>query len=360
MALPAALSLSHSAPRQCPRWRTTCTRSASFAPTIAPTCARCWPRSRVAAWCASRATPPSRSRPASPAPRSTATTSWCIRPRAWPRPCAASAARARASSPPIGWDEALDEIVARWKTIIAESGPLALLGYAYSAHQGQINRGLVNGLFHALGTSRLQGGHGVRHLLRDGLGPHRRPGRRRRPRVRRAVRPDHLLGRRPDGGQRALLGQGRGGAQGRRAGDRDRSAPQPHSPAGRLAHPDPHRHRCRPRARHHAYPCARRPVRRELPRDPHARLRSGQGRDPAALRAGAGGRDHRARHRRRRALRGHVRARQGVLHPPRRGYDAARRRRPGHACGGAPAGGDRRLRARRAAARCCSRPRHAS
>jgi anaerobic selenocysteine-containing dehydrogenase len=59
---------------------------------------------------------------------------------------------------PIGWDEALDEIVTRWKSIVAESGPLSLLGYAYSAHQGQMNRGLVNGLFHALGTSRLQGG----------------------------------------------------------------------------------------------------------------------------------------------------------------------------------------------------------
>ncbi|MBO0741231.1 MAG: molybdopterin-dependent oxidoreductase, partial [Hyphomicrobiaceae bacterium] len=59
---------------------------------------------------------------------------------------------------PFGWDEALDEIVARWKAIIAKDGPLALLGYAYSAHQGQLNRGLVNGLFHALGTSRLQAG----------------------------------------------------------------------------------------------------------------------------------------------------------------------------------------------------------
>ena len=58
----------------------------------------------------------------------------------------------------ISWDEALDEITTRWKTIIAESGALALLGYAYSAHQGQMNRGLVNGLFHALGASRLQAG----------------------------------------------------------------------------------------------------------------------------------------------------------------------------------------------------------
>jgi anaerobic selenocysteine-containing dehydrogenase len=59
---------------------------------------------------------------------------------------------------PITWDAALDEITTKWKAIIAESGPLALFGYAYSAHQGQMNRGLVNGLFHALGTSRLQAG----------------------------------------------------------------------------------------------------------------------------------------------------------------------------------------------------------
>ncbi len=59
---------------------------------------------------------------------------------------------------PITWDAALDEITARWKSIIAESGPLALLGYAYSAHQGLMNRGLPNGMFHALGTSRLWGG----------------------------------------------------------------------------------------------------------------------------------------------------------------------------------------------------------
>ncbi|MDP1967418.1 MAG: molybdopterin-dependent oxidoreductase [Reyranella sp.] len=59
---------------------------------------------------------------------------------------------------PITWDEALDEIAANWKAIIKSDGPLAILGYAYSAHQGLMNRGLVNGLFHALGTSRLQAG----------------------------------------------------------------------------------------------------------------------------------------------------------------------------------------------------------
>ncbi|HVC54143.1 MAG TPA: molybdopterin-dependent oxidoreductase [Stellaceae bacterium] len=59
---------------------------------------------------------------------------------------------------PVSWDDALDEIVARWQAIVAESGPLAILGYAYSAHQGQLNRGLVLGLFHALGASRLAAG----------------------------------------------------------------------------------------------------------------------------------------------------------------------------------------------------------
>jgi len=59
---------------------------------------------------------------------------------------------------PITWDAALDEITTRWQAIIAESGPLALLGYAYSAHQGLMNRSLPNGLFHALGTSRMLAG----------------------------------------------------------------------------------------------------------------------------------------------------------------------------------------------------------
>ncbi len=59
---------------------------------------------------------------------------------------------------PVSWDAALDEITARWQAIIAESGPLAILGYAYSAHQGQLNRGLLLGFFHALGASRLAAG----------------------------------------------------------------------------------------------------------------------------------------------------------------------------------------------------------
>ncbi len=59
---------------------------------------------------------------------------------------------------PITWDQALHEITSHWKTVIAESGPLAILGYAYSAHQGLMNRGLTTGMFHALGASRLSAG----------------------------------------------------------------------------------------------------------------------------------------------------------------------------------------------------------
>src|SRR5437763_12440267 len=73
-------------------------------------------------------------------------------------PLRRTGAKGEAKFAPISWDAALDEITGRWKTIIAESGPLALLGYAYSAHQGQLNRGLMLGLFHALGASRLIAG----------------------------------------------------------------------------------------------------------------------------------------------------------------------------------------------------------
>jgi anaerobic selenocysteine-containing dehydrogenase len=59
---------------------------------------------------------------------------------------------------PVTWDAALDEITGRWRAIMAADGPLAILGYNYSAHQGVFNRGLLLGLFHALGTTRLIAG----------------------------------------------------------------------------------------------------------------------------------------------------------------------------------------------------------
>ena len=96
---------------------------------------------------------------------------------------------------PITWDAALDEITSRWQSIIAESGPLALLGYCYSAHQGLMNRGLPNGLFHAMGTSRLWAGTVCDSCMRGRLGRDGRPDRRRRSGIGGRVRPGHLLGR---------------------------------------------------------------------------------------------------------------------------------------------------------------------
>ena len=73
-------------------------------------------------------------------------------------PLRRSGRKGEAAFVPVSWTEALDEIETRWKAIIREDGPLAILGYAYSAHQGLFNRGLLLGFFHALGTSRLRAG----------------------------------------------------------------------------------------------------------------------------------------------------------------------------------------------------------
>lgn len=54
----------------------------------------------------------------------------------------------------IGWDEALSEIAARWKDIVATSGPQAILPYSYLGTQGILN-GLAVGdaFFNKLGAS---------------------------------------------------------------------------------------------------------------------------------------------------------------------------------------------------------------
>ena len=105
-----------------------------------------------------KATRISLSRLASPAARSTATWTSSTRRSACGRRCGDAARKGSGTFQPITWDAALDEITTRWKTLFTESGPLALLGYAYSSHQGLMNRGLPNGLFHALSCSRLLAG----------------------------------------------------------------------------------------------------------------------------------------------------------------------------------------------------------
>src|SRR6476646_1541476 len=56
---------------------------------------------------------------------------------------------------PIGWDEALDEIAHRWRRIIAQWGPEALLPFSYGGTLGIVQVSAGHPLFHALGASRL-------------------------------------------------------------------------------------------------------------------------------------------------------------------------------------------------------------
>jgi anaerobic selenocysteine-containing dehydrogenase len=57
---------------------------------------------------------------------------------------------------PIGWDEALDEIAERWRAIMAEHGPQAILPYSYGGTVGQVGFYIGHRFFHALGASRLE------------------------------------------------------------------------------------------------------------------------------------------------------------------------------------------------------------
>ena len=56
----------------------------------------------------------------------------------------------------IGWDEALDTIAARLKSVAADYGPEAILPYSYAGTMGYLNgSGMDRRFFHRLGASRL-------------------------------------------------------------------------------------------------------------------------------------------------------------------------------------------------------------
>jgi anaerobic selenocysteine-containing dehydrogenase len=57
----------------------------------------------------------------------------------------------------ISWDQALDKIASRFRTIIAEHGAEALMPYSYLGSQGVVQRLALNRVFHALGASRQTG-----------------------------------------------------------------------------------------------------------------------------------------------------------------------------------------------------------
>jgi anaerobic selenocysteine-containing dehydrogenase len=57
----------------------------------------------------------------------------------------------------VTWDEALAEIAAKWRAIIQESGPEAILPYSYSGTLGMLQMAISSGRFwNRLGASRLQ------------------------------------------------------------------------------------------------------------------------------------------------------------------------------------------------------------
>ncbi|MDQ1426368.1 MAG: hypothetical protein QOD72_3866, partial [Acidimicrobiaceae bacterium] len=58
---------------------------------------------------------------------------------------------------PIPWDEALDEIVSRWQSIIAADGPEAILGYSYLGSMGLLDAfGTMQAVFNRLGATKLE------------------------------------------------------------------------------------------------------------------------------------------------------------------------------------------------------------
>ena len=56
---------------------------------------------------------------------------------------------------PISWDEAIQTIAARWRSIIAEHGAQAILPYSYAGTMGVVQRNAGHPFFHRLGASRL-------------------------------------------------------------------------------------------------------------------------------------------------------------------------------------------------------------
>ena len=56
---------------------------------------------------------------------------------------------------PIGWDEALDEVASRMKSVSSKFGPEAILPYSYAGHMGLVHRNAGHAFFNRLGASRL-------------------------------------------------------------------------------------------------------------------------------------------------------------------------------------------------------------
>src|SRR6266404_5601772 len=76
--------------------------------------------------------------------------------RVAPKGIAGEGARATQTFQHISWDEALDEITARFKGVAAEFGSEAILPYSYGGTLGKLNYGSMDRrFFHRLGASQL-------------------------------------------------------------------------------------------------------------------------------------------------------------------------------------------------------------
>ena len=57
---------------------------------------------------------------------------------------------------PISWEKAIDIITSRWKTIIRDYGPEAILPYSYAGTEGKIQNKCGEAFFHYMGASKLK------------------------------------------------------------------------------------------------------------------------------------------------------------------------------------------------------------
>src|SRR5262249_27162015 len=78
----------------------------------------------------------------------------------------------------ITWDQALDEIASRFRSVIASHGPQAILPYSYAGNMGLLSFGSMDRrFFNSLGASLLDrticssaGGAGIKVTLGKGMG----------------------------------------------------------------------------------------------------------------------------------------------------------------------------------------------
>jgi anaerobic selenocysteine-containing dehydrogenase len=72
-----------------------------------------------------------------------------------PTPLRRIGAKGEGRFAPIPWDEALDEIAARFRAVAREHGPQAILPYSYGGTIGRVGMDIGHPFFHRLGATRL-------------------------------------------------------------------------------------------------------------------------------------------------------------------------------------------------------------